>query len=260
MIQHAHKGPVCAVTLIDDEKIMTAGGDGLIKIGSINDGKLLQTINAFDRPILELNLTRPGPRLVATDGNTLKYWYHGPPENRPQMKSTRQPPAREHLNALQNWKETRGEWQASKRKLIGPQDSRMEYEVPLPNDFTFRCKCKVIGDARPRIRFGNFLVGDDSKNRVLFMHGLKAEGKPFEHQRNQQTALEVRIRGDVAQLLVNGKLTATGLRVWPKFLAGLSFCGGGGWPVEIPLLAVFEGGQGGEGLGVGFVPAAAAAF
>ncbi len=49
-------------------------------------------------------------------------------------------------------------------------------------------------------------------------------------------------------------------RVCPRFLAVLSFCGGEVCPIESPLLAVAEVGEGGDGFGVGAVPALAAAF
>ena len=49
-------------------------------------------------------------------------------------------------------------------------------------------------------------------------------------------------------------------RVWQQFLAVLSFGGGRGWPEEVPLVAISQGGQGCDGFCVGHVPSATAAF
>ena len=48
--------------------------------------------------------------------------------------------------------------------------------------------------------------------------------------------------------------------VWPSLMAALSSLGGEGCPVLVPHPAVFEGGEGHHGFGVGGIPAAAPVF
>lgn len=60
-----------------------------------------------------------------------------------------------------------------------------------------------------RIRFGSFFVGDDTPQRVLFLHGTKATGEKYAHEREKEVALEVRIRDGEARLRIDGNDVAT---------------------------------------------------
>ena len=59
-------------------------------------------------------------------------------------------------------------------------------------------------------------------------------------------------RGDIGDIYL--------CRARQFFLAELSGGLAWGWPVEVPLAAVLERGEGGDGFGVGRIPAASAAF
>lgn len=210
----AHRGAVTALAFPKDDIVVSAGQDGLIQFWDPVSGKLQHSIKAFPKPVVAMVASRIGPRLVATDGETIKFWYLGLPETQPQWTNGK-PPAKIHLNTLANWTINRGEWKQEQGRLIGSKDSQIVYKLTLPNDLTFRFKMCVRGDTRPRIRFGSFFVGDDTPARALFLHGTKASGEKYPHERDKEIAVEVRISGEDAVLKIDNKEVA---RAHPKAL------------------------------------------
>ncbi|MCA9177416.1 MAG: hypothetical protein KDB14_23185 [Planctomycetales bacterium] len=179
-----HTEDVQAVAFTPDGKsFFTAGTDKTVVKWTL--AELLASANMAATPTLPVTSTPAKP-----------------PSTDSQQQSTIR------LDRLDQFEVIRGEWKEERGRLIGSGNSRINSKARFPNDVTFRCKLKVNGPTNPRIRFDSFHFGYEGDRQEFFLHGPKAEGERFSFRFGQQYAIEVRVRGETATLLIDGKQIA----------------------------------------------------
>src|SRR5262249_35817804 len=70
----AHRGAVGPLTFLDADRIVTAGGDGLLAAWAVKDGRLLASTRTHRESIDVLAVPRPGEILTSVVGGDLRRW------------------------------------------------------------------------------------------------------------------------------------------------------------------------------------------
>lgn len=218
----AHAKPVSHVHFYDaGKRVVSAGDDGFVRFWDWENGKSQGEVNVGKKPMRFTTSAFTGLTLAtlvddkvhafsidAQKPNQISQEWVFEPIGQPIKTDAISVAELKDPNKLGNWAKIRGDWSVKNGHIFGAGNSLMFLHQRLPQDLTMKFKLQVHGETNPRVRFDGFHFGYEGRNKQFFLHGPKATGKKFPFEFDKEYKIEVRIKGESATLLIDGKQIA----------------------------------------------------
>jgi len=113
----------------------------------------------------------------------------------------------DRLNKIDNWTVKNGTWSPMPSGgMRGEGDSTLDFNEPLPSDFTLSFTMNVVNGMRPRIHFigPSFFIGNEGFSKQITLHGAVTDvaGNAVPYRNGQELAVSLTVSGTSCTLRI----------------------------------------------------------